>query len=723
MQFHRALLGTASALAFVAGSAAEAGQSAPGAADANSGVFGLGQIEQVRITASPYSRSVSESRINRDDIYRFNALTLDRALDLAPGVVSGQTGGSRNEKLFFIRGFDRFQSPLYVDGVRVYLPADNRLDIGFFPTGNIAQIQVQKGYVSVMSGPGSIGGAINIVTRKPVQPYEYETSAGAQFGMDGYNGHNASALVGGNDGKVYWQASGAITNLDRFSLSRDFKTTASEDGGIREQSGNRNYSMNLKLGITPKGNDEYSISYSGNWGQKSAPFSVNDTVATQRYWRWPYWDLQSLYFLSNTGIGETAYVRTKVYYNTFRNGLYSYDNANYNTQTAARAFQSNTSDQSVGASIEAGNDFGRDIVKGAFFYRRDTHREYQDIFAPVFREPWQVSEETTFSLAGENRFHVTDRVDFVLGASYDWRVLHSANEYVPPTVNNRGVVTPGSPVVFPLANGNAPNGQAALIYNYSETGHVYANVSDRARFPTLFERFSTRFNSTLSNPNLKPERAINYEIGGGENFFGNTRLDGAVFYSTFSNGLINVPILFCDTTNPATPKNCAGAGGAPGISTAVQQTQNVGDGQFYGFEFAVDSRVREDLAIGGRFTFINRHLDAQSPVNPPLPATFHMTGVPNTQFLAYATYDILPNLSVTPNIQIDSDRWSNQSSNNNVFIKTGAFFLLNIQVNWKITDRIDLLAGARNLTDSNYQLTAGFPNEGRSFFMNLRFRS
>lgn len=100
-----------------------------------------------------------------------------------------------------------------------------------------------------------------------------------------------------------------------------------------------------------------------------------------------------------------------------------------------------------------------------------------------------------------------------------------------------------------------------------------------------------------------------------------------------------------------------------------------------------------------------------------------MTGVPNSQLMAYATYNILPNVSITPNILLDSSRWSNQSTNMNVYIQTGAFFLLNLQVNWQITDRINLLAGARNLTDTNYQITAGFPNEGRSFFMNLRFRS
>src|ERR1044072_7808037 len=93
-----ALLATASALTH---SAAQA-QTAP------SDVFNLGQIEQVTITGSPFAQSISESVVTNEDTFKFNALTVDRAINLATGAASGTTGGPRNEKLYFIRGFDRF---------------------------------------------------------------------------------------------------------------------------------------------------------------------------------------------------------------------------------------------------------------------------------------------------------------------------------------------------------------------------------------------------------------------------------------------------------------------------------------------------------------------------------------------------------------------------------------------------------------------------------------
>src|SRR6267142_3019923 len=80
----------------------------------HSTVFNLGQIEQITITGSLFSQAISQSTVSAEEAFKFNALTVDRALDLVTGAASGTTGGPRNERLFFIRGFDRFQSPLFV---------------------------------------------------------------------------------------------------------------------------------------------------------------------------------------------------------------------------------------------------------------------------------------------------------------------------------------------------------------------------------------------------------------------------------------------------------------------------------------------------------------------------------------------------------------------------------------------------------------------------------
>ncbi len=532
---------------------------------------------------------------------------------------------------------------------------------------------------------GALGGALNLVTRKPTEAFEYEARSGvALAGQPGYNGYNASLLVGGATQRYYWLASGTQTRTDKWELSEDFTPTPSENGGVRDHSESGNWGVNLKFGVTPNATDEYSLSYSGIWGEKNATLSTIDTIASQRNWRWPYWNLQSLYFLSNTSLGGGAYVQTKAYYNQFKNLLVSFDDANFNTQRTARSFNSYYDDNAYGGSIELGTGLlgERDLIKGAFFYRRDVHREWQTVFTPrLFTEPVQPSIEDMFSIAGENRFHVTNQIDLVAGASYDWRKLHTAIEYIDPTAT-----VPGSVVVFPLADGDAINGQGALIYNYSGSGHLYANISSRARFPTLFER--------------------------------------AAFYSDVRNFIENVPILFCDNTSTVATKNCVGIGDLPGVNTAVTQTQNVGSGHFYGFELSADARPFDDLQLGIRYTYtyINRKLDAQDPANPPLPNNFHLTGVPQNQIFVYATWDALPGLSLTPSIQAATRRWSN-TMGTNVYSEAGSYFMVNFTASYALTGTIDVEAGGRNLFDENYQFVNGFPQEGRSVFVNFRMRN
>ena len=143
-----------------------------------------------------------------------------------PGVVSTfDANGRRNESDIFVRGFGRWQVPLMVDGVRIYLPADNRLDFARFLTADIAEIQIQKGYASVLDGPGAMGGAINLVTRTPTKPFEAEGSiwTGGRSDAEGWNGY---AMVGTRQPRFYVQGSANYSDADYWSLSGNYEPTA-----------------------------------------------------------------------------------------------------------------------------------------------------------------------------------------------------------------------------------------------------------------------------------------------------------------------------------------------------------------------------------------------------------------------------------------------------------------------------------------------------------------
>jgi iron complex outermembrane receptor protein len=180
---YRTRAALAASLASVAGT--------PALADDADNTFGLGQI--VVTTPRTGTSDITATSANAQAVYDFSRDTLDDAVKLIPGVTSGLSGNSRNERLIYVRGFDRYQVPLSIDGIRVYLPADGRLDYGRFLTPDVAEIQVAKGYVSVLNGPGAMGGAVNLVTRKPEKALDAE--ARFSFNLDDW----ATLGVGGRN--------------------------------------------------------------------------------------------------------------------------------------------------------------------------------------------------------------------------------------------------------------------------------------------------------------------------------------------------------------------------------------------------------------------------------------------------------------------------------------------------------------------------------------------
>ncbi len=113
----------------------------PGSAAAPAGQsddnFTLGEVT---ILGARPADSTGDDSVSSDEIWNFNVNTLTDAVKLVPGVTSSfVSNGRRNEGDISVRGFDRFRVPLSIDGIRVYLPADNRIDFNRFLTPDLGR--------------------------------------------------------------------------------------------------------------------------------------------------------------------------------------------------------------------------------------------------------------------------------------------------------------------------------------------------------------------------------------------------------------------------------------------------------------------------------------------------------------------------------------------------------------------------------------------------------
>ncbi len=650
------------------------------------------------------------AEVGSDEMRAFNAQSVDEAMAYVAGANGGSGGGAagarRNERVIYIRGFDRFQTTLSIDGVRVFLPADNRIDFGRFLTADLAEIQVSKGYVSVLDGPGGLGGAINLVTRNPTQAFDWDIVGSANLDSEWENsGWGLSGRLGTRQERFYAQISGAYTERDHWRLSDDFTPTPVEDGGERDRSDSEDSRYNVRFGFTPNATDEYVISYMAQSGEKRAPYNVNLPLTAQgtnqRYWAWPYWDLESIYFLSTTQLGSNVTLRSRLYSNTFENLLRSFANPQQTLQNHQRAFDSYYDDTAFGGNLQLDATLGENnILRGSLHFRRDQHKErnapgFAGAAAIPYNEPWQTTEEDTYAVAVENTHSFGENLDWIVGVSYDWTDLRQAEDVSNAVVAGNVVLTRFS---YPLLDMDAANWQTALSYKLSDATRVYASVSSRTRFPTQFERFSTRMGTAEPNPTIGPERAINYEIGASADWSNGTRLEGAVFYSDLQDALA-----------PAIVPASSGGG-------TVTQTQNFASAEYYGAEASLSAPLTDHLRFGSNVTYIKR--DYFDPGN----LTFQPEGVPEFQLFAYLEWNIADTVFITPSIEFASQRWTANAATPAVppYYETGDYALLNTSVRWQITPNADLLFGARNLTDQNYQLGDGLPEEGRNFYVSLR---
>jgi iron complex outermembrane receptor protein len=691
MRFHTTLLSACSAFALSGAALAATPQPAdPQTAVPASQPFGLGEV----VVTAPKVQGVQidTTTLTSTTLQAYDVPRLDAAIDLLPGVNSSNTGGTRNERLIQVRGFNRFQVPLLIDGVRVYLPADNRLDFGRFLTADIAEVQAPKGYVSVLDGPGGMGGEINLVTGKPVKPLEVQVGGEADFGnRNDYEGHTAYGLVGARQDKWYAQVSATDDTVDHWDLSKAFAPTADQPGGERLLSKTDDWRTNLKVGYTPNAADEYSISYTKQEGAKDAPFSVSLPIASQKYWTWPYWNLDSVYFLSNTALGPDLTLKTKLYYNSFFNLLRSFDTQSETTQSKPYAFNSYYGDTGDGGSAQLNwKASAADTLSASFEYRRDVHTAWEEPFPSRIMEPKVGDTEDTYSLALQNVFKLRSDLSLTAGLGYDWRNLLKATDYTTGVIH------------YPLANGSYPDGQVRLDWDVDSHTQLYAFVSSRARFPTIFERFSTQFGSAEVNPYLKPERATNFEVGGARDF-GPLHAEGAAFYSIIDDAIACVVV----AGGAACPLNTA--------KTVLTQYQNVGNGAYSGLEGSLSARLNAQLTTGGNVTWI-----AQT-FHVPGGTAYEPTDTPADKLVLYADWTPIARLHVQPDLEIASDRWEVNAAGAG-YLRAGAFDLLNARVAYNLPQGVELAVGARNLLDQNYQLAQGYPEPGRSFFMSARYR-
>jgi iron complex outermembrane receptor protein len=538
----------------------------------------------------------------------------------------------------------------------------------------LSEVVISKGFSSVLYGPNTMGGAINMVTRRPEGAWQGNFRVG--YGLN--NETLSYANLGSNQGAWYVQGGVSYLQRDDFRLAREFAATKAEDGGTRDNSYRRDSRATLKLGYTPNADDEYTMGGVYQHGKKGAPpYAGSDPRVTSRYWQWPYWDTAGVFASTKTVLQKKTYLKTRVYYDVFRNSLNSYDDASFTTVTKPYAFRSRYDDFTTGASVEAGTTLlPRQHLKLVLHYKADAHRE-QNEGSP------QVSYRDDIGSVGlEDTITLNERLYSIVGVSEDGlRAAKAENLDAQKNVFQ-----------LPLKNSTAFNPQAGLFYTLGDLGTVHASVARKSRLPSIKDRYSYRLGSAIPNPDLAAERSTNCELGYSGRPASRLQVKAAGFYNRVSDYVL--PVTIPDPSNPG---------------KTTTQNQNIGRVDMWGAEVAGDLALHRMVQVGSTYTFLH----ARDLTNDQ-----KLVGIPMHKATGLVRFAPLTRLALITDAEYNSRRWS---SSDGVQV-TDIYFLWNARVQVEAMTKLFLQLELRNILDRNNALQEGYPEPGRTVFGSVEYR-
>jgi iron complex outermembrane receptor protein len=659
--------------------------------DTVSAVYRLGEIE---ISGSRIGQSIG-GKISAGQLRQFNRDNATEALNLLPGL-SITEAGARNEGQIYLRGFNLLQIPVFYDGIPVYVPYDGNVDINRFTTYDLSQISVSKAGASVLYGPNTMGGAINLVSRKPVKPLEVWGVTGAKLSGDGLNGYNTAVSVGSKKEKFYWLGSLSFLKQNFGSLSGDFVPGKNEDGGRRENSETGDFKFSVKAGYTPNGKDEYSLNFILQNAEKGIPAGVEGN----QFRSYPEYDKKSLYYRSRTALSSEATVDVTAFYDNYYNIMSQFDDSTRTTQNKGSAFNSIYDDYSAGGSVNlAVNLCEGNLLKVSLYEKYDSHKEYNasipanEATGQTFKEgePEQEYRDNTFSAGVEDLLSVNEYLDVTAGMNYSYRSNIRAQEY------GTHYETGEKNVLFDFPSGadKAFNCQLAAILKPAVGQELTLSASRKSRFASQKDRYSSRFGSVMPNPNLKSEFSWLFDLTYRGDINPAFRYELSVFRNNIDNAIYQVTI--------------PGEYQSDGV-TPMYQNRNTGKSFASGCEISFGCRPARAISIGGSYSYIYRENKEDKSLK--------FTDVPAHKGILFGKFGLhsLPGVFLHLDWEANSSRY--YTSNGETLPGYG---LLNAKISAEIRSGFSVEAGVKNAGDKNYALAFNYPREGRTFFLALAY--
>jgi len=422
------------------------------------------RTEEITVTApAPQDRPLASTSVIPEAVLTLVApRNLSDVLSYAPGAYA--TSGGKGESRVKIRGLDPDKSTLLIDGMPVYDPYFNTYDLKTVLTEDIEAVKVVKGASSVLYGPNTLGGIVDVLTLKPRTPSLTLRAAG---------GRDANYIV---------SASGAVALRKAVfmgAVARDhsdgLRVRTADSAVLLPNSDYGKTALNGKIYFYP--GEKSEILAQANY--YSSEYGIAD--ATQyyksRYWRFKDWRRLTLGLGGTFPLFAKGTLKVRTYYVKLDNTLDQYKNASME----ALSWESIYKNFNVGTFILGSHPLGtRNDLRFSLNARLDHVKQQGSATAP-----WETYEHQTYSAGVEDDLRLSDKWQVTGGFSVD-RLKKQAG----------GSKTSLNPI-------------AGLRFAPIRDLSFHLSLSRKSRFPSMRSLYST----SGGNPALRDEIGTTVEAG------------------------------------------------------------------------------------------------------------------------------------------------------------------------------------------------------------------
>ena len=441
------------------------------------------ELDQMVVTATRTEKHdvdvpMSTEIITAEDIKRSGAHNLLDALSKTSGIAYKQFGpaGSSMGTMcneINIRGIDN-GTLILVNGAPATWRGKSTVEA--IPADSIERVEIVKGGGSVLYGSEAMAGVVNIITKQKADNKVYVGIGNRGQKIYGLNVGNDKFVV--NYEKEKWD--GSVNNTTFSEVKSGTKVMGETTTNVSDI---RRENLGLRYNITDNLFANYNYYYSSvrysrvlTQSEKKGvsigdPFNYRDYITKQHIANINYSDKnwKAKIFMNSSTVESDGF--------TWLKSSLTADNSIYNTR-----------EKNVTYGLDVQRDFKlskkADMIVG-FNFTEEKYNQLATKASPTTadysRHNWAVFAQL------DQKFD--DKNSMILGARETW-----------------------STGAFQGKNHSNFSGSASFIHKFDEKNNIYATVAQTFIMPTFAQMYKST-DVAIPNPNLKPQKGINYEIG------------------------------------------------------------------------------------------------------------------------------------------------------------------------------------------------------------------